>query len=85
MEVEERLEKFEATVENTNTKVGMLHTYFLNSYKTLDFLTLLMRMMSLDDISDVKITFVTPGLIMNLGSTDIPMIVEGPFNVLVSH
>ena len=25
MEVEERLEKFEATVENTNTKVGMLH------------------------------------------------------------
>ena len=25
MEVEERLEKFEATVENTNTKVGTLH------------------------------------------------------------
>ena len=25
MEVEERLEKFEATVENTNTKVRMLH------------------------------------------------------------
>ena len=37
MEVEERLEKFEATVENTNTKVGMLHTYFLNSLKDFKF------------------------------------------------
>ena len=54
MEVEERLEKFEATVENTNTKVGDA-TYFLNIYETLILLTLLVRRMYFDDVNDVKI------------------------------
>ena len=67
MEVEERLEKFEATIENTNTKVGMLHPYFLNSHKTLILLTLLVRRMYFDDVNDVKITLVTLALIMNFG------------------
>ena len=69
MEVEERLEKFEATVENTNTKVGMLHmyTFLLNFYETLILLTLLVKMMYFDDVNDVKIPLVTPALLMNFG------------------
>ena len=67
MEVEERLEKFEATVENTNTKVGMLH--ISETLRKLRFClpALLVRTMYFDDVNDVKITFVTLASIMNFG------------------